>query len=204
VLATYTSQRKIGGPLPRLLNGLLGSLCAFKGGSVWRDLARRVGGLGSLRNPEATCGADGWHPRLHESAFFEGAVNRGAVDLSDIVSFLRSRRLDALNASGFAASWSHGAVNLMLAMIRLTRFRVLVATASQFIEDEPFDAGGAPSEAAAAAPASAPASEYPCALAIVHDLRIHVDPYLGSGRTESAFYVGRACARRFPFGDSLG
>jgi hypothetical protein len=103
ILVTFTLQHKVGDPLPRLLSALLGALRTVKGGSAWRDFARRVGGLGSVRSLEVTYGANGWHPHLHELAFFEGAV-----DLREIVGFLRSRWLAALSASGFTAGWLHG------------------------------------------------------------------------------------------------
>jgi hypothetical protein len=100
---TFTLQHKVGDPLPRLLSALLGALRTVKGGFAWRDFTRRVGGLGSVRSLEVTYGANGWHPHLHELAFFEGAVG-----LREIVGFLRSRWLAALNASGLTAGWLHG------------------------------------------------------------------------------------------------
>jgi hypothetical protein len=36
----------------------------------------------------------------------------------------------------------------------------------------------------------ASAEEIQAVIDLIHDLRIHVDPHLGSGRTESAFRVG--------------
>jgi hypothetical protein len=54
------------------------------------------------------------------------------------------------------------AVDLMLAMIRSTRFRVPTAAALQFTKDNPFDVGGVPADAAAAVPSpSAAAGEFP-------------------------------------------
>jgi hypothetical protein len=38
--------------------------------------------------------------------------------------------------------------------------------------------------------ADAGAEEIQAVIDLIHDLRIHVDPHLGSGRTESAFHVG--------------
>lgn len=104
VLVTYTLRHKLGDPLDRLVSALLDALRAFRSGAAWQAFKGRVGWLGSVRSLEVTySAANGWHPHLHELAFFDDAV-----DVGSFLDFLRTRWLKVLQANGFTASYLAG------------------------------------------------------------------------------------------------
>lgn len=103
VLVTYTLRHRRGDPLQVLLTSLLNSIRDFKSGAAWQSFARRVGWVGSVRSLEVTYGAAGWHPHLHELAFFSEVV-----DVGTFLNFLRMRWIKVLQLSGATASYSAG------------------------------------------------------------------------------------------------
>lgn len=103
VLVTYTLQHRRSDPLEVLLSALLGALRDFKAGAAWQAFSKCVGWVGSVRSLEVTHGTNGWHPHVHELAFFDDDV-----DVARFIDWLRSRWLHVISGRGFGASWLHG------------------------------------------------------------------------------------------------
>lgn len=61
--------------LVELLDKLKVAERKFKAGKPWERLAERFGLVGTIRDLEATYGANGWHPHIHSLVFTEARVD---------------------------------------------------------------------------------------------------------------------------------
>ena len=74
-LLTCTVPHVVQDALKTLLAGLLKAWRAFVGDRVGKSIRADLGLVGTIRNVEATCGANGWHPHFHCLVFYKAAVD---------------------------------------------------------------------------------------------------------------------------------
>lgn len=104
LLVTRTFPHSARQPLAGMLAKLAQAENKFKQGKPWERLKARFGVVGSVRAVEATFGANGWHPHIHELVFLAGPVDEAAF-----AAALFARWVSAATRAGFAApSVEHG------------------------------------------------------------------------------------------------
>ena len=105
-LLTYTLSHKRYDTLRRALAALTAAHKALHSGKGWQKIAKSAGWLGSIRAIEITYTINGWHPHIHEIAFFETDTtpdNRKAA-----LAPLIDRWINSLVAQGASATKTRG------------------------------------------------------------------------------------------------
>lgn len=84
-LLSYTLAHTKSDSLKSLLGCLRAAHKALHSGAGWQSIAKPAGWVGSIRAIEITYGANGWHPHIHEIAFFEndGLTPARRIELLD-------------------------------------------------------------------------------------------------------------------------
>ena len=101
-LLTYTLAHTKTDSLKTVLGALKDAHKALHSGAGWQSIARPAGWLGSIRCIEINYGANGWHPHIHEIAFFE-ADNLAPERRIELLEPLRDRWLMCLARVGRTA-----------------------------------------------------------------------------------------------------
>jgi hypothetical protein len=104
LLVTRTFPHSLMDKLSELLKQLAQAETKYKSGKPWQRLTARFGFVGTVRAVEATYGANGWHPHIHELVFLSGPV-----DERELEAQLFARWRSAAKRAGFdAPSKKHG------------------------------------------------------------------------------------------------
>jgi hypothetical protein len=105
IMFTYTLSHSFTSPLELVLDMLITAYRAMKAGKVMNALRKEIGWIGSVKALEVTHGKNGWHPHIHELAFFDGITDEETRTLARTLNYRWRHEVDRV---GGVADAAHG------------------------------------------------------------------------------------------------